>query len=45
MCIRDSVSSEQYDRIVSLPIFPDMTGSEVEEVIGKVSDIVKGATR
>ncbi len=39
------VSSEQYDRIVSLPIFPDMTGSEVEEVIGKVSDIVKGATR
>lgn len=39
------VSTAQFDRIVSLPLFPDMTDGQVDEVIQTVCSILDGARR
>ncbi|MBT8199380.1 MAG: DegT/DnrJ/EryC1/StrS family aminotransferase [Acidimicrobiia bacterium] len=39
------VSSDQFDRIISLPIFPGMTHGDVTEVIEGVADIVRSSRR
>jgi perosamine synthetase len=39
------VASKQYERYVSLPIFPGMTSSQVDYVIESVINIVKAAAR
>jgi perosamine synthetase len=36
-----SVSEWMYDRIVSLPIYPDMSDEDVQRVIQAVEDVVK----
>jgi perosamine synthetase len=39
------VASKQYQRYLSLPIFPGMTSSQVDYVIESVLEIIKAATR
>lgn len=39
------ISHDQFQRIVSLPLFPDMTEEEVDEVIYSVTSILDGASR
>lgn len=39
------VSSDQFDRIISLPIYPEMTPADITEVIEGVADIVQSARR
>jgi perosamine synthetase len=39
------VASKQYERYISLPIFPGMTSSQVDYVIESVINIVKAAAR
>ncbi len=39
------VSSDQFDRIISLPIFPGMTRDDMTEVVEGVADIVQSSRR
>ena len=39
------VASKQYERYLSLPIFPGMTSSQVDYVIERVLEIIKAAAR
>jgi dTDP-4-amino-4,6-dideoxygalactose transaminase len=39
------VASKQYERYLSLPIFPGMTSSQVDYVIENVLDIIRSAAR
>ena len=39
------VASKQYERYLSLPIFPGMTSSQIDYVIEKVLEIIKAAAR
>jgi dTDP-4-amino-4,6-dideoxygalactose transaminase len=39
------VASKEYERYLSLPIFPDMTSSQVDCVIENVREIIKDAAR